>query len=135
MYRANDTHIIRYAFKQLEAIPLMGSLVEVGLDVNANLDEDDENENENDNDNDDDDDDDDDDDGESNITICRSIDILLSNGRFSSLSIVKLSRNIPFSYFPSLRSRRLLVHLPQSQMLEEPSKRYVRNCVEYLPKY
>ena len=109
MYCAEDTHIIRYAFKQLEAIPLMESLVEVGLDVNANLDEDD------------------DDNGESNITICRSIDSLLSNGRFPSLSIVKLSRNIPFSYFPSLRSRRLLAFLPQSQMLDKPSERYVRN--------
>ena len=117
MYRANDTHIIRYAFKQLEAIPLMGSLVEVGLDVDANLDEDD------------------DDNGESNITICRSIDILLSNGRFPSLSIVELSRNIPFSYFPSLRSRRLLACLPQSQMRQQPSERYVRNCVDHLPKY
>ena len=117
MYRGNDTHIIRCAFKQLEAIPLMGSLVEVGLDVNDNLDEDD------------------DDDGESNIIICRSIDILLSNGRFPSLSIVKLSRNIPFSYFPSLRSRRLLACLPQSQMTQQPSERYVGNCVDHLPKY
>ena len=116
MYRANGTHIIRYAFKQLEAIPLMGSLVEVGLDVDANLDEDDDN-------------------GESNITICRSIDILLSNGRFPLLSIVELSRNIPFSYFPSLRSRRLVACLPQSQMAEEPSERYVRTSVDYLSKY
>ena len=106
MYRAEDTHIIRYALKQLEAIPLMESLVEVGLDVDANLDKD--------------------------ITICRSIDILLSSGRFPSLSIVKLSRNIPFSYFPSLRSRKLLAFLPQSQMVNEPSERYVRNCVDYL---
>ena len=117
MYRANDTHIIRYAFKQLEAIPLMESLVEVGLDVNANLDEDD------------------DDEGESNITICRSIDILLSSGKLPSLYIVKLSRNIPFSYFPSLRALRLLAHLPQGQMLEELSERYVRNYVDHLPKY
>ena len=116
MYRANDTHIIRYAFKQLEATPSMESLVEVGLDVNANLDEDD------------------DDNGKSNITICRSIDILLSNGRFPSLSIVRPSRNIPFSYFPSLRSRRLLAWIPQSQMVQQPSERYVGDYVDYLPK-
>ena len=117
MYRAEDTHIIRYALKQLEAIPLTGSLVEVGLDVNANLDEDG------------------DDNGEFNITIFRFIDILLSSGRSPLLSIVKLSRNIPFSYFPSLRSRRLLASLPQSQMTQEPSERDVRNCVDHLPKY
>ena len=116
MYRADDTHIIRYAFKQLEAIPLMGSLVEVDLDVDANLDEDD------------------DDNEESNIILCRSIEALLSTGRFPSLSIVKLSRKIPFSYFPSLRALRLLAHLPQSEMFQEPSKRSVRNFFDHLPK-
>ena len=134
MYRSRDTHSLWYAFKQLEASSSIESLVEVALDIDAQLDEEDEEGT--DEDTDEDTDDEKNKGGRNNeefgTFFCQSIDSLLSINRFPSLSRVELSRNIPFPYFPSLRSRRLLNFVPQIQMLEKPSERYVGKCIDYL---